>query len=101
MRMTGSAGMEAALWATVISLETLIMEVLALQVVMEKQGELILLLVKLWQGSLGSEMGVGSGGGAGVNMYCNNGLGITYVPNEKTPKVKVVTEDQNWQDMLS
>ena len=57
MQMSGSTGMEAGSWAMVRSLETLIQEVLALQEVMEKQGELILLLVKLWQGSLWSEPG--------------------------------------------
>ena len=57
MWMMGSAGMEVALWATVTSLETLITDVLVLWVAMEKQGELILLLVKLWQGSPGSEPG--------------------------------------------
>jgi len=69
-----------------MSLETLIQEVSVLCAAMEKQGELLLLLVKLWQGSPGTEPGEILENGPESEMYGENSILNSICPQNKNTR---------------
>ena len=69
-------GVEKVPWANVSSMEALVEEVTGLWRAMERQFELLLELVKLWQGNPAKEPEREPGeipeNGPGVEMYCES-----------------------------